>query len=115
MTTEASLVQDAEQVGRVGHEARGLLDGVPKVGFLSVHALVGTDALDSLKPKDAKNAGLHPRRCPIRVFMKEVCTSGNLLPVEVTAPVKMQSTRCLLASDNNRVALTRDIVDSLYR
>ena len=46
--SEASLVESVGQVGRIGHESSGLLDRVPGLGFLVVHALIGADTLHSL-------------------------------------------------------------------
>ena len=48
MSPKTSFVERLEHMGRVRHKARWLLDRVPVVRLLAVHALVGADVLYSL-------------------------------------------------------------------
>ena len=113
--SDALLDEGVEQVGRIGHESSGLLDRVPGLGFLAMHALVRADTLDFLQAEDAEHARLHPGSRPIRMFVQEISTSRNRLSIQIAAPFEMQPACSFLTGDDQRAALPRNVVDGLDR
>ena len=69
----------------------------------------------SNKAEDTEHTRLHPGGRPVRMLVQEISTSRDLLSVQIAEPIEMQPACSLLTSDDQRVALPRDIVDSLYR
>ena len=66
---KAALVQRLEEERQVGHISCRLLERIPGLGLLAVHALVRPNPVDTDQTEDFEDARLNPERRAAGVLM----------------------------------------------
>ena len=86
MLAEAPVVQHDQQLRRVGHKARRLLQWVSCIRLLAEQTLMCNYPLNVLALEKLRHLRVPPRLGWLRVLVEEVRVLVDLLRVQVAAP-----------------------------